>query len=120
MDLTFPTLYKKTEEMYLKEFGEAVVYKLTENIYREEILKLFQVEIFDSKIVDEKIGELYEEIKENEYIIQITSILEEKYGDKILSFTFLFSYDYFYLFLPIIKDVLNKKDPEIEELLKIL
>lgn len=116
MDITFPTLYKRTEIMYLGEFEEDVVYTLTQDIYREELLKLFQLESFDANLLDEKVGELYEKIKDNEKLQQIIMILEEIYGDKIFSFAILFSYDYFYLFYPCIQDIINGTPPNFEEL----
>ena len=120
MDITFPTLYKRTEIMYLGEFEEEVVYKLTEDIYRQEILKLFQLESFDVKIIDEKVYEIYEKIKDNEHLQEIITILEEIYGNEIFSFTILFSYDYFYLFYPCIKDILSNKTPNFEELKNVI
>ena len=117
MDTSFPTLYKRTELMYLGEFEEEVVYSLTEDIYRQELLKLFGLEVFEADIIDKKVGELYEIIKENPCIEKIMSAMEEIYGD-ILSFVILFSYDYFYLFYPCIQAILNDKQPDIEELIE--
>lgn len=118
MDFTFPTLYKRTELMYLGEFEEEVVYSLTENIYRQELLKLFGEEIFNAEIVDKKVEELYEMLKANEKVQELIAIIEEIYGDRIFSFAVLFSYDYFYLFYPCIQDVLNNKEPDTKELIE--
>ena len=106
LNITFPTLYKRTEIMYLGEFEEEVVFKLTEDIYRQELLTFFKLETYDSKIIDEQIEILYEYIKENENIKQLLLLLEEKYGD-IFAFVFLFSYDMFHLFYPCIQNILN-------------
>ena len=116
MDTSFPTLYKRTEIMYLGEFEEDVVYALTEDIYRQELLKLFGLEVFEANIIDEKVRELYEIVKENQGIIKIVSAMEEIYGD--ISFVILFSYDYFYLFYPCIQAILSDNQPDIEELIE--
>jgi hypothetical protein len=114
LDLNFPTLYKRTEIMYLGEFEEEIVFTLTENIYREELLKLFKLEYFDSKAIDEKIELLYNLIKNDKNIKELVDILEEKYEH--CPFVFLFSYDLFYLFYPCIQNILRGLPVEIEEL----
>ena len=104
MDLSFPTLYKKIEERYIDddEFTPDIVYTLTENTYREELLKLFQLEVYSEEIIHTKVGELYSEMKES--LADILQIVEEKYGLKWeMGFLLLFSYDHFYLFLPLLK-----------------
>ena len=116
LDLTFPTLYKKTEIMYLGEFEEEVVFKLTEDMYREELLTFFKLKSYDSKIIDEKIELLYEYIKENEKIKEILLCLEEKYGTELFVFIFLFSYDIFHLFYPCIQNILNGSEVDMKEL----
>ena len=118
MDTSFPTLYKRTELMYLGEFEEEVVYALTENIYRQELLTLFGLHVFEPTIIDEKVGELYDIIKENEMMEKIMGILEETYGDRVFSFAILFSYEYFYLFYPCIQAILSDKKPDVEELIE--
>lgn len=118
MDTSFPTLYKRTEIMYLGEFEEEVVYALTENIYRQELLKLFGLDAFEPNIIDEKVGELYDIIKENEMLGKIMGLLEETYGDRVFSFAILFSYEYFYLFYPCIQAILSDKEPNVEELIE--
>lgn len=110
-DTSFPTLYKKVEEMYLldPEFTPEVVYTLTENIYREELLVLFKLTTFDQEIINKKVISLYESIKDNDIIRKILNKIQ---CEDIVSFMLLFSYDYFYLFYPILKgeesDILEK------------
>ena len=118
MDTSFPTLYKRTEVMYLGEFEEEVVYALTENIYRQELLTLFRLNVFEATIIDEKVGELYDIMKENKMMEKIMGVMEEIYGDRVFSFAILFSYEYFYLFYPCIQAILSNKEPDVEELIE--
>lgn len=104
--------------MYLGEFEEEVVYALTEDIYRQELLKLFKLEFFELETVDKKVEELYDTIKENEQIQDLMTTMENIYGDKVFSFAYLFSYDYFFLFYPCIQDIFNNKNPDISELIE--
>ena len=115
MDLSFPTLYKQIESMYVDEFGDDV-FILTENVYREEILKLFGKEEYDDSIED-NIFELYKKLETNENIITLVDAFKT---DKVVAFTFLFSYDYFYLFYPCLKDILEEKPTDISPLLNLI
>lgn len=116
LDLSFPTLYKRTEIMYLGEFDESVVFKLTEDIYRQELLTFFKLETYDSKIIDEKIGILYEYLKDDENIKQIMVWQEEKYGDTPFLFFFLFSYHTFYLFYQCLQNIIKELPIDLEEI----
>lgn len=118
LNISFPTLYKRTEIMYLGEFEEEVVFKLTEDIYRQELLTFFKLETYDSNVIDMQIELLHEYIKENENIKQILASLEEKYGSELFVFVFLFSYDIFYLFYPCIQNILNGSVVNLEEILE--
>lgn len=118
LNISFPTLYKRTEIMYLGEFEEEVVFKLTEDIYRQELLTFFKLETYDSNVIDAQIELLYEYMKENENIKQILASLEEKYGCELFVFVFLFSYDIFYLFYPCIQSILNGSVVNLEEILE--
>ena len=102
--------------MYLGEFEEEVVYKLSEEMYRQEILAFFKLEAFEPHIIDEQIGLLYESIKEHECIKQLIQWLEEKYGAELFVFVFLFSYDVFYLFYPCIQNILNGVAIDLQEI----
>jgi hypothetical protein len=104
--------------MYLGEFEEKVVFELTEDIYRQELLTFFKLETYDSNVIDKQIELLYEHMKENENIKQILACLEEKYGSEIFVFVFLFSYDIFYLFYPCIQNILNGSTVNLEEILE--
>ena len=66
IDITFPTMYKKIDEMYLNdaEFTPEIVYTLSENVYRQELLVLFKLTEFNQQIINEAVFSLYEKIKE--------------------------------------------------------
>ena len=121
IDLSFPTLYKKIEEMYLadEEFTPEIVYTLTENIYRQELLAFFKLDEFKENI-NESVLTLYERIKDNKYIKILVSKLKEKYNDEMISFMTLFSYDYFYLFYPIIQNLNNLQNEDIQGIMEII
>jgi len=118
LDTTFPTKYKKIEEMYLNdpEFTPEIVYTLTENVYRQELLVLFKLNEFNQQEVNRSVLALYDTMKDNEIVQQALSKMDY---DKVVSFMILFSYDYFYLFYPILRgektDLLDKIE-EIEKL----
>uniref|UniRef100_A0A6C0HQU4 Uncharacterized protein n=1 Tax=viral metagenome TaxID=1070528 RepID=A0A6C0HQU4_9ZZZZ len=121
MNFSFPSLYKEIENCYIndEEFTEEIVHVLTENVYREEILTLFRRDVFVDSINDDIIS-LYSKIKDNKNIIILVNILKEKYNDDLIAFTVLFSYDYFYLFLPCLKNIMNEEIVDISSLVKIL
>ena len=119
MNFSFPTLYKEIESRYIDddEVSE-VVHILTENVYREELLKLFNKEKYDESM-DEMVESLYNQIKTNENISKLVEIIQEKYENEMMAFTFLFSYDYFYLFLPILKNIMEDLPVDIQPLLNV-
>jgi hypothetical protein len=108
-------MYKKIEEMYLndEEFTDEIVYTLTENTYRQELLAFFQLNEFDEKKINESVNTLYEKLKENQDLQNILEILKTKFDEEVV-FHMLFSYDYFHLFLPIIDKLLNNVSIEEE------
>lgn len=118
MNFSFPSLYKEIENRYIndKEFTKEIVYILTENVYREEILNFFGRNVFDDSINDDILA-LYNKVKDNENIITLLNLLNY---DKLISFTLLFSYDYFYLFLPCIQSIIKNEITDISSLINIL
>jgi hypothetical protein len=116
MNISFPSMYKKIEKEYLDEFKDTV-YTVTENVYRQEILKLFEMEEYDD-IINDKIQELYDKVKTNKNIITLIELL--KCDDEIMAFMLLFSYDYFYLFLPCLKGILEETEVDISNLVEII
>ena len=119
MNFSFPSLYKEIEARY-KDDDEVseVVHILTENVYREELLKLFNKEEYDESM-DIMVENLYNEIKTNEHISKLVEILKQNYENEMMAFTVLFSYDYFYLFLPILKNIMEELPVDIQPLLDV-
>ena len=117
MNFSFPSLYKEIERRYIDddEVSE-VVHILTENVYREELLKLFNKEKYD-ETMDDMVETLYNQIKTNENISKLVEMLKDNYQDEMMAFTVLFSYDYFYLFLPILKSILEDTPVDIQPLI---
>jgi len=117
MNFSFPSLYKEIESRYIDddEVSE-VVHILTENVYREELLKLFNKEKYD-ETMDDMVETLYNQIKTNENISQLVEMLKDRYQDERMAFTVLFSYDYFYLFLPILKSIVEETPVDIQRLI---
>jgi len=121
MNFSFPSLYKEIENRYIndEEFTEEIVHVLTENVYREEILTFFGKTNFEDSINDD-ICSLYNKVKDNENIITLVNIFKKEYEDDLVAFTILFSYDYFYLFLPCLKNIIKGESADISILLSIL
>lgn len=119
MNFSFPSLYKEIERRYIDddEVSE-VVHILTENVYREELLTFFNKEEYD-ETMDDMVETLYNQIKTNEHISRLVEIIKDKYNDEMMAFTILFSYDYFYLFLPILKKIIENTPVDIQPLLNV-
>jgi hypothetical protein len=119
MNFSFPSLYKEIENRYIydEELRESL-YILTQNVYREELLKLFNKEKYDETI-DDMVELLYNQIKTNANISMLVEKLKEKYDGDLMAFTVLFSYDYFYLFFPILKSIMEDSHVDIQPLLNV-
>lgn len=84
--------------------------------YRKQILEFLNLEMYNDN-VSEKIDVLYEKHKTNDIIKEIIphvkTHLEERWPfemDGKTIFLFLFSFDYFYLFYPIISSLIELKE----------
>lgn len=64
-------------------------------LYRQELLNIFYLEEFDESIINKRICELYEKIKECKEINDIIKV--ECKDSSMVGFMLLFSYDYMYL-----------------------
>ena len=75
-----------------------------DTVYRQEILKAFQLMIYDHEKMMNIIDNLYEKFKENTQIKEILNTLKENNKYSFLFnnlkdlFTLLFSFEYFYYF----------------------
>lgn len=84
--------------------------------YRKQILQFLNLEMYNDN-VSEKIDVLYEKHKTNDIIKEIIphvkTHLEQRWPfemDGKTIFLFLFSFDYFYLFYPIISSLIELKE----------
>lgn len=101
-------------------------YKLiTDNIndsnmlYQLQILQFFNINHYDDSIINNKINNIYLEIKHNDKIIELIQIIKNKnpnvYIDDIIAFKLLFSYDFFNLFIKCLYQLkFDKKISDIE------
>jgi hypothetical protein len=101
-------------------------YKLiTDNIndsnmlYQLQFLQFFNINNYDDSIINNKINNIYLQIKDNDKIIQLIQIIKNKNPnvsiDDIIAFKLLFSYDYFNLFIKCLYQLkFNKKISDIE------
>lgn len=84
--------------------------------YRKQILEFLDLEMYNDS-VPKKIDVLYEKYKTNsiikEIIPHVKTHLEQRWPfemDEKTIFLFLFSFDYFYLFYPIISCLIDSKE----------
>jgi hypothetical protein len=101
-------------------------YKLiTDNIndsnmlYQLQILQFFNINHYDDSIINNKINNIYLEIKHNDKIIELIQIIKNKNPnvsiDDIIAFKLLFSYDFFNLFIKCLYQLkFDKKISDIE------
>jgi hypothetical protein len=101
-------------------------YKLiTDNIndsnmlYQLQILQFFNINHYDDSIINNKINNIYLEIKHNDKIIELIQIIKNKNSnvsiDDIIAFKLLFSYDFFNLFIKCLYQLkFDKKISDIE------
>ena len=68
-------------------------------LYRQDILNIFDIEEFDEKIINTSICQLYEKVKQNEAIKQLTELLGKQFGldEGITGLIIMYSFDYLYL-----------------------
>ena len=78
---------------------------MKEKLYKEDLLKVFELDDFDEIKINEKIFALHSEFKEVNELNSICKLLSEYVGDKHNEFGFmiLFSIDYFYLMYEFMK-----------------
>ena len=68
-------------------------------LYRQDILNIFDIEEFDEKIINDCLCELYEKVKTNEVIKQLTDLLGQQFGidEGITGLIIMYSFDYLYI-----------------------
>jgi hypothetical protein len=77
-------------------------------IYRQDLLNLFQLEIFDENVLNKNIDKIYDKIKHNPDIVKCVTTIGEQLGvDNDTSFMILYSFDYMYLTHTCVCELLN-------------
>jgi hypothetical protein len=67
-------------------------------IYRQDLLNLFGLEIFDENVINKNIDKIYNKIKTNAEMLKCVSTIGEQLGvNNDTSFMILYSFDYMYL-----------------------
>jgi hypothetical protein len=83
---------------------------IRDELYRNDILHIFQLEEYNEEFLSKKFDDLYYKISNCDQIMNcISSLMNEYYGfneDKKFGIIFLFTYDNLYLFHPCISDYL--------------
>ena len=67
-------------------------------IYRQDLLNIFGLDIFDESVINKNIDKVYNKIKHNPDILKCTSTIGQQLGvENNTSFMILYSFDYMYL-----------------------
>ena len=92
--------------LHVCEYTKIENEQLSDDKYREEILKVFGLEVFDEAIMGEKINALATMIKDDVRFIDICTKSANKYlsEDFGIGLTLLFSFDSFHLIHPCLQD----------------
>jgi len=106
-------------------------YKLiTDNIndsnmlYQLQFLQFFNINNYDDSIINNKINNIYLEIKDNDKIIELIQIIKNKNPnvsiDDFIAFKLLFSYDYFNIFIKCLYQLKFDKKISVIELSNLI
>ena len=100
-----------------------------DTIYRQEILKAFNLMVYDHEKMMDTITQLYNKYKEHKQVIEILKILKDTNKYSFLFnceddlFTLLFSFEYFYYFHSCLAELEQSKtvsDIIYEKFIKVL
>ena len=90
-----------TSEVFLEEdnISEEEREFVRDVIYRQELLDILGIEKYNEKVIDKGIHELYEKVKENDFIKECMLKLTEQFmrTDADFGLMIMFSYDYLHL-----------------------
>lgn len=113
--------------MYNIEFECKYNLEKSDDLYRIEILKAFEMAEWDDKIMNDKMDTLYNYVKDTNFVAELIKKLKENKefsvflffisqdgGDEAV-FRLLFNYDFFHLFHPVLCDYIrhNKLNDEL-------
>lgn len=90
-------------------------------LYRNDILNIFEIEDFDTDIINSKIDNLYEKIKDNSDFLNLLKNFANIYlsEDPSIGLYILFTYDILYIAHPCICEYLEKGEISNENLNKL-
>ncbi len=97
-DTNYTCTYNKSD-IFLKEeedtLSESDKEDIREELYRKDLLNIFNLEEYDGKLIDEKMQSLYEKLKSCEFLLNCMSELASKWltNDIIVGLMILFSFD---------------------------
>jgi hypothetical protein len=90
-----------TPEVFLEEdnISEEEREFVRDVIYRQELLDILRIDKYNEKVIDKGIHELYEKVKENDFIKECMLKLTEQFmrTDADFGLMIMFSYDYLHL-----------------------
>ena len=92
-------------------------------LYKVQFLQIFNLQDYDDNLINKKVENLYDKIKDNEIIKNLIEN-DKYYQDNLASFMLYFRYDTLFLFHKILINILNKKNISeyknlYEEIIKI-
>lgn len=92
-------------------------------LYKIQFLQIFNLQEYYDNIINIKVENLYNKIKDNEIIKKLVNN-NKYYEDNLVSFMFYFRYDTLYIFHKILINILNNKNINeynhlYEEIIKI-
>ena len=77
-------------------------------IYRQDLLNIFQLEIFDEHTINTNISKIYKKVNVNDSFMKCILLIGQQHGlSNDMSFLILFSFDYLYLTHKCIVELLN-------------
>lgn len=96
-----------------------------EALYRNDILNIFDIEDFDVDIINDKVDQLFEKLKNNTEFLNLLNNFANIYlsEDPIIGLYILFTYDILYIAHPCICEFLDKgkvSEENINKLNKLL
>ena len=94
--------------------------KIREDLYRNDLLNIFQLEEYNDELLGTALDDLYDKISSSDILTQyIVKLMDIYYGfsqDPKFGIIFLFTYENMYLFHPCIIDYLLHKEIRDENL----
>lgn len=76
-------------------------------IYRQDVLNIFDLDEFNESVVNKNINNVYHDVEKEPELHKCITKVADVYGDPLIGFMVLFSYDYLYLTHPCICDFMK-------------